>query len=111
MQNLVGIFREEKDLKAALEKLEEFKRRSGKVGVVEGHRMYNPGWHLCRDLQNMLTCAEIVTRAALLRKESRGAHSRLDFPKYDDYWGQHNIVVKKEGGALKVEPRPVVQVE
>ena len=111
MQNLAGIFREEKDLKAALEKLEDFKRRAGKAGVAEGHRMYNPGWHLCRDLQNMLTCAEAVTRAALLRKESRGAHSRLDFPKYDDYWGQHNILVKKEGGTIKVEPHPVVQVE
>lgn len=111
MQGLVGIFREEKDLTAAIGKLEDLKRRAKNVGINEGHRMYNPGWHLCKDLQNMLTCAETVARAALLRKESRGAHSRLDFPKYDDYWSQHNIVVKKEADTIKVEPRPVVQVE
>ncbi len=110
MQSLVGIFREEKDLTIAIRKLEELKRRAKNVGVLEGHRMYNPGWHLCKDLQNMLTCAEAVTRAALMRKESRGAHSRLDFPKYDPYWSEHNIVVKKDGGQMKVEPCPVVYV-
>ena len=111
MQSLVGIFREEKDLSQAIEKLEELKRRAKNVGIAEGHRMYNPGWHLCRDLQNMLICAESVARAALLRKESRGAHSRLDFPKYDDYWSKHNIVVRKDGKQMKIEPSPVVQVE
>ena len=110
MQNLVGIFREEKDLTTAIWKLEELKRRAKNVGVLEGHRMYNPGWHLCRDLQNMLTCTEMVARAALMRKESRGAHSRLDFPKYDPYWSEHNIVVKKDGSQMKVEPCPVVYV-
>ena len=111
MQSLVGIFREEKDLSQAIEKLEELKRRAKSVGIAEGHRMYNPGWHLCKDLRNMLVCAESVARAALLRKESRGAHSRLDFPKYDDYWSKHNIVVRKDGKQMKVEPSPVVQVE
>ncbi len=110
MQNLVGIFREEKDLTTALARLEEFKQRAAKVGVVEGQRIYNPGWHLCRDLSNMLICAEAITRAARWRKESRGAHSRLDFPQYDDYFGEHNLVVQNDGGVMKVEPCPVVKV-
>ncbi len=110
MQNLVGIFREEKDLTTALARLEELKQRAAKVGVVEGQRIYNPGWHLCRDLANMLICAEAITRAALWRKESRGAHSRLDFPQYDDYFGEHNLLVQNDGGVMKVEPCPVVKV-
>ncbi len=110
MQNLVGIFREEKDLSKALNKLEQLKHRARNVGVAEGHRIYNPAWHLCKDLQNMLTCTVAITKAALMRKESRGAHSRLDFPNNDDYWSGHNIVVKKVGEEMKIEPHPVVQV-
>ncbi len=110
MQNLAGIFREEKDLTVAMARLEDLQRRAAHVGVVEGQRMYNPGWHLCRDLHNMLICSQAIVRAALLRKESRGAHSRLDFPKYDEYWGEHNIVIKKEPDGMKVQARPVVKV-
>ncbi len=109
MQSLVGIFREEKDLTAAITKLEEFKQRAQNVGVVEGQRMFNPGWHLCRDLHNMLICAEAIARAALRRQESRGAHSRLDFPQYDNYWGEHNLLVTKDGRQMKVEACPVVK--
>ena len=110
MHALVGIFREEKDLSAAIGKLEDIKRRAKNVGIAEGNRMYNPGWHLCRDLHNMIVCAEAVTRAALMRKESRGGHSRIDFPKYDDHWGTHNIVIQKQGEAMKLAPCPVVQI-
>ena len=110
MQNLAGIFREEKDLTVAMARLEDLQQRAAHVGVVEGQRMYNPGWHLCRDLHNMLICSQAIVRAALLRKESRGAHSRLDFPKYDAYWAEHNIVIKKEPGGMKVQARPVVKV-
>lgn len=109
LHSLVGIFREEKDLTEAVSKLELFKQRVVNVGINEGQRMYNPGWHLCKDLRNMLICAEAITRAALMRQESRGAHSRLDYPKYDDYWGEHNIVSRKNGDVMLVEPCPVVK--
>ncbi len=109
MQSLVGIFREESDLTAAIKKLQEYKDRSLRVGVLEGNRMFNPGWHLCRDLKNMLVCSEAIARAALLRKESRGAHSRLDYPKYDDYWGEHNLLSEDKGGNMDVQPNPIVK--
>ena len=70
-------------------------------------RAWNPGWNLCRDLQNMLTVAEAVARAGLLREESRGAHSRIDFPEYDERWGGLNIVVRKGREGMELEPRPV----
>ena len=72
---------------------------------------YNPGWNLCRDLRNMLIVSEAVTRAALLRQESRGAHSRLDFPGYDEDWGEHNIVVRRTGDGMAVERRSVVKAD
>ncbi len=57
----------------------------------------------------MLICAEAIARAALRRQESRGAHSRLDFPQYDNYWGEHNLLVTKDGRQMKVEACPVVK--
>jgi succinate dehydrogenase / fumarate reductase flavoprotein subunit len=96
MQDLVGIFRTEEDLKKALVELEKLKARAARMRV-EGSRLFNPGWHLSRDLQCMLTVSEACTHAALARQESRGAHSRLDFPKTEDAWGKKNhVIVKKE---------------
>jgi succinate dehydrogenase / fumarate reductase flavoprotein subunit len=99
MQDLVGIFRTEEDLKKALVELEKLKARAARMRV-EGSRLFNPGWHLSRDLQCMLTVSEACTLAALARQESRGAHSRLDFPKTEDAWGKKNHVIVKKDGAM-----------
>jgi succinate dehydrogenase / fumarate reductase flavoprotein subunit len=109
MQELVGIFRDEAGLVKAISALEQIEERATRVRAP-GDRTYNPAWNLCRDLGSLLTCSEAVTRAALLRKESRGAHSRLDFPDYDEFWAEHNIVIRKEPDGMRVEPRPAVTV-
>jgi succinate dehydrogenase / fumarate reductase flavoprotein subunit len=109
MQSLVGIFRDEQDLRRALSELDELKARAARVRV-EGSRLFNPGWHLAWDLHSMLTVAEAVTRSALTRRESRGAHSRIDYPGLDDAWGKkHNVVVKKAGAMTLVET-PVLEM-
>jgi succinate dehydrogenase / fumarate reductase flavoprotein subunit len=107
MQNLVGIFRTDEDLRKALVEIEKLKERSKKTHV-EGTRLFNPGWHLSIDLQGMLTVSEACTHAALARKESRGAHSRLDFPKTEDEWGKKNHVIAKKGDAMSLfeVPKP-----
>jgi succinate dehydrogenase / fumarate reductase flavoprotein subunit len=74
---------------------------------VEGSRMFNPGWHLSRELKSMLIIAEAVTKSAMARAESRGAHSRIDFPDLDATWGKkHNIIVD-EGGAMVRKEMPI----
>ncbi len=101
MQNLVGIFRTDADLRQALVEIENLKERAKKVHV-QGTRLFNPGWHLSIDLQCMLTVSEACTHAALARKESRGAHSRLDFPKTEDEWGKKNHVIVKKDDAMTI---------
>ncbi len=96
-------------LQTALTKIERLRDQAAGVRASSPERVYNTGWQLCRDLRNMLIVAEAVTRAAQLRHESRGAHSRLDFPDFDDYWGAHNIVVRKSPDGMQVEPRPVIK--
>ncbi|MGC2390508.1 MAG: FAD-binding protein, partial [Candidatus Acidiferrum sp.] len=94
MQSLVGIFRTDEDLKKAFAELEELKARAAKASV-EGSRLFNPGWHLTRELNSMLTISEAVAISALARTESRGAHSRIDFPNYDPVWEKkHNVIVR-----------------
>ncbi len=111
MQSLVGIFREEKELQRAIEKLGEFKKRAANVCVKEGNKMFNPGWHLCKDLQNMVLASEAIARSAQFRKESRGAHSRLDYPNFDPQFAKQNAVVfRDKDGAMKLEPRPVPEM-
>ena len=106
MQSLVGIFRTEEDLKKAFAELEELKARAARASV-EGSRLFNPGWHLARELKSMLTVSEAVALSALARTESRGAHSRIDFPNYDPVWEKkHNIIVR-EGADMKRRESPV----
>ena len=109
MQADAGIFREEAGLTAVLNQLDEFDRRASLVLAPSSTTIYNPAWHLCRDLRNMMIVSRAVASSALLRQESRGAHSRLDFPAFDDYWSEHNVVVRKDGEEMILEPRPVVK--
>jgi len=106
MDRLVGIFRTEGDLTRALEELSRLRARAAAVRV-EGSRPYNPGWHLARDVQNLLTVSEAITRSALLRKESRGAHSRLDFTATDPAFGGVNHCVKKSPSGMSVTATPL----
>jgi succinate dehydrogenase / fumarate reductase flavoprotein subunit len=106
LQALVGIYRNEEDLKRALTEIERLRERASRVRV-EGSRLFNPGWHLARDLTSMLTVAECVTRCALGRKESRGAHSRLDFPEYDAAWGKKNNIIVRDGAGMTLRQIPV----
>jgi len=109
MQNLVGIYRTEEDLKKALVELEKLTARAAKASV-EGSRLFNPGWHLSYDLKAMLIVSEAVTRSALARTESRGAHSRIDFSNLDPVWEKkHNIIVR-ESGAMKRRESPVEEM-
>jgi succinate dehydrogenase flavoprotein subunit len=109
MQNLVGIFRTEEDMTKAMGELEKLKARAAKVRV-EGSRLFNPGWHLARDLKAMLTVSEAVTRSALARKESRGAHSRIDFPAYDEKWSRQNNIISKDATGMKLRQLPVSEM-
>jgi succinate dehydrogenase / fumarate reductase flavoprotein subunit len=109
MQNLVGIFRNKEDLIHALEELEKLKERAGRLSV-EGSRLFNPGWHLAQDLMAMLTVSEAVTRSALAREESRGAHSRIDYPGLDATWGTKNNVVVREGSTMTLRQSPVPEM-
>ena len=107
MQNLVGIYRTRDDVQRALGELEKLKDRLARVSV-EGSRMFNPGWHLALELKSMLTVSEAVARAALVREESRGAHSRIDFPDLDPAWSTKNNIILRDGAAMKLrqDPRP-----
>jgi succinate dehydrogenase / fumarate reductase flavoprotein subunit len=109
MQNLVGIFRNKEDLIRALEELEKLKARAGRARV-EGSRLFNPGWHLAQDLKAMLTVSEAVTRSAVARQESRGAHSRIDYPGLDATWGTKNNVIVREGSAMTLRQAPVPEL-
>jgi len=106
MQELVGIVRTESEMEEALIVVSELRRRAALAGIA-GNRHYNNGWHTVMDLDNMLMVSEAITRAAILRKESRGAQFRDDYPDKDAEWGKRNIIVRDGGnGSMLVEPRP-----
>lgn len=109
MQTLVGIIRNEAELKQALQKIEGLKERARKVRV-EGGRTYNPGWHTALDLASLLTVAECCAMAALERKESRGGHTRDDHPYTDDTWGTVNVVLRQRQGKLQLSREPLPQM-
>jgi succinate dehydrogenase / fumarate reductase flavoprotein subunit len=114
MNDLVGIIRTAGELEESLEAIEALKRRAARM-VVEGHRQYNPGWHLAIDLRNMLLVSEAIARAALAREESRGGHTRDDFPGPNAEWGTKNLVVTLDAAGTGVDlaekPLPVMPEE
>jgi succinate dehydrogenase / fumarate reductase flavoprotein subunit len=109
MQNYVGIFRGEEDLKRGLEEIYELKKRAAGVHV-DGSRLFNPGWHLARDLKAMLTVSEAVALSALERKESRGAHSRIDYPNYDEKWSRLNNIILRDDEEMRLSHRPIAEM-
>ncbi|PBC61459.1 fumarate reductase/succinate dehydrogenase flavoprotein subunit [Streptomyces sp. Tue6028] len=106
MNDLVGIIRREAEMEQALEKLADLRVRARRAGV-EGHRQFNPGWHLALDLRNMLLVSECVARAALERTESRGGHTREDHPSMDRAWRRINLLCRltdPTGGLAATDP-------
>src|ERR687887_2404327 len=112
MQELVGIIRTRSELEDALVRISRLRERAARVRV-SGTRRYNPGWHTALDLENLIAISEAVARGALVREESRGGHTREDFPQADAEWGKKNVVVRKRDGRLDLltEPIPVVPEE
>jgi succinate dehydrogenase / fumarate reductase flavoprotein subunit len=110
MQDKVGIAREEAELTEAVGAIQKLKARAAGMGAA-GSREYNPGWHTTLDLHNLLTVSEAVALAARERKESRGAHSRVDHQGKDPEWGKFNLVIRKgAGGAMTVRKEPISQI-
>jgi succinate dehydrogenase / fumarate reductase flavoprotein subunit len=101
-QDLVGIIRTESELKDSLKKIESIRERSKKV-KVEGGKVFNPGFHLAIDLENMLLVSESIARSALERQESRGGHTRDDYPKMDPQWRQYNHLTTWSGKKVEIE--------
>ena len=98
-QSLVGIIRTKNELTEAIEKISQFRSRIEKVSVTGG-RQFNPGFHLSLDLENMLLVSECIAKAALTREESRGGHTRDDFPKMDPNWRQYNLICDWNGKSI-----------
>jgi succinate dehydrogenase / fumarate reductase flavoprotein subunit len=110
MQDLVGIVRTKADMQRALEGLASLTDRARRIRVV-GNRQYNSGWHTALALRNMLVVSETITRAALDRPESRGAHFRDDFPRPDPVCARFNLSVGKDsGGGMRVKQVPIPEM-
>ena len=110
MQQRVGIVRFEADMAGALDGIHRLHEKASQVHVV-GNREYNPGWHTALDLRHLLTVAEAITRAALERRESRGAHFREDFPAKDEGLAKTRMVIRKgDDGAMRIERTAVPEL-
>lgn len=110
MGSYVGVFRTKEKIQDGIEEIQVLKDRASQLRI-EGSRMFNPGWHLCKDLKSMLIVSEAIAKCALQREESRGAHSRVDFPKADnEKWGKVNSVISKDNGTMKISTSPLPQM-
>ena len=109
MESHAGIVRTGEELEKGIRKLEELEKRLPKMHA-KGERKYNPGWHLCLDLHNMIITSLALSRAALERTESRGAHTRLDYPDYDDELGKVNMIVRPGPGGMSVVKSPLLKM-
>src|SRR5262249_49328639 len=110
MQDLVGIVRKEEEMLRALAGLVKLKERARRARAPI-NREYNPGWHTCMDLSNLLTVSEAITRAALERKESRGGQFRDDFPEKDERFAKVNTVIRRgQHGAMQVRLEPLPEM-
>ena len=107
MSDLVGIIRKEDEIKAALAELEKLRARAANVSA-EGGAAYNPGWHLALDLRNIMLIADCVAQAALERQESRGGHTRDDFPEMSAEWRKVNLICSLEGDRVVIKQQPMV---
>jgi succinate dehydrogenase / fumarate reductase flavoprotein subunit len=106
MSDLVGIIRKEEEIKAALAELEKLRARAANVSAAGG-AAYNPGWHLALDLRNIMLIADCVAQAALERQESRGGHTRDDFPEMSAEWRKVNLICSLEGDRVAIKQQPM----
>jgi succinate dehydrogenase / fumarate reductase flavoprotein subunit len=109
MQELVGIIRKGEEVREALRVIEELKTKQLKV---EGDRVFNPGWNLAIDLTNLLRVSECIARAAIEREESRGGHTRDDFPATSPEWGKVNVIcsLTEDGRGVELTRKPLPQM-
>ena len=112
MNDLVGIIRDGQEMKEAIEKLEVLKQKTKNLGV-SGGKQFNPGWHLSLDLQNMLLVSETIAKSALAREESRGGHTRNDFPTMDKNWRSKHVICSWNGSKIetRIETLPAMPKE
>lgn len=109
MQEHVGIVRNEEELRKGLDLIHELKERAARV-KVNGSRQYNPGWHLALDLKSLLTVSEALAMAALERKESRGAHTREDYPDSDPAFSKVNTVIRCKENTMSITQEPLPEM-
>jgi succinate dehydrogenase / fumarate reductase flavoprotein subunit len=109
MQQLVGIIRTEAELRQALEEIDRLRQRLRRVRV-QGNRQYNPAWHMALDMDSMLTVSKATTLSAIERKESRGGHTRDDYPNPDSAFARLNVVTRSRNGEMLTVLEPLEEM-